>query len=70
MFIYPASQLVPRPCGMLGPVAEPFRFSGEADLDYACGKRGRKRLVFSDDDLHYVTVDLCAARRDVRITKT
>jgi len=50
--------------------AKPGRRWTEADLDYACGKRGRKRLVFSDDGLRYVTVDLCAARRDVRITKT
>jgi hypothetical protein len=29
----------------------------EADLDYACGQRGAKRLVFSNDGLRYVTVD-------------
>jgi ribonuclease T1 len=29
----------------------------EADLDYACGSRGAKRLVFSTDGLKYVTVD-------------
>jgi ribonuclease T1 len=29
----------------------------EADLDYACGKRGAKRLVWSSDGLIYVTTD-------------
>jgi hypothetical protein len=29
----------------------------EADLDYACGARGAKRLVFSNDGLKFVTVD-------------
>jgi hypothetical protein len=29
----------------------------EADLDYACGRRGAKRLVFSSDGLIYVTLD-------------
>lgn len=29
----------------------------EADLDYVCGRRGAKRLVFSSDGLIYVTVD-------------
>jgi len=29
----------------------------EADLDFACGRRGAKRLVFSNDGLLYVTVD-------------
>lgn len=29
----------------------------EADLDFACGKRGAKRLVWSDDGLMYTTVD-------------
>ena len=29
----------------------------EADLDFSCGRRGAKRLVFSDDGLIYVTVD-------------
>ena len=37
--------------------AKPGRRWTEADLDYACGKRGAKRLVFSDDGLRYVTVD-------------
>ncbi|MBI3706296.1 MAG: ribonuclease N [Proteobacteria bacterium] len=29
----------------------------EADLDYACGTRGAKRLLWSSDDLIFVTVD-------------
>jgi hypothetical protein len=29
----------------------------EADLDYICGRRGPKRLVFSSDRLIYITVD-------------
>lgn len=29
----------------------------EADLDFACGRRGAKRLVFSDDGLIFVTLD-------------
>lgn len=29
----------------------------EADLDFACGKRGPKRLVWSDDGLMFTTVD-------------
>jgi hypothetical protein len=29
----------------------------EADLDYACGARGPKRLVWSSDGLAFVTVD-------------
>ncbi len=29
----------------------------EADLDFACGRRGAKRLVFSNDGLVFVTVD-------------
>jgi ribonuclease T1 len=29
----------------------------EADLDYSCGSRGAKRLVFSSDGQKYVTVD-------------
>ena len=29
----------------------------EADLDFACGRRGAKRLVFSNDGLIYLTVD-------------
>ncbi len=29
----------------------------EADLDFACGRRGTKRLVWSNDGLIFVTVD-------------
>ncbi len=29
----------------------------EADLDFACGRRGARRLVFSDDGLIFVTLD-------------
>lgn len=29
----------------------------EADLDYDCGQRGAKRLVWSSDGLYFVTVD-------------
>jgi hypothetical protein len=29
----------------------------EADLDFACGRRGAKRLVFSSDGLIFVTLD-------------
>ena len=29
----------------------------EADLDFSCGRRGAKRLVFSNDGLIWVTVD-------------
>ncbi len=29
----------------------------EADLDFDCGRRGAKRLVFSNDGLIYVTID-------------
>lgn len=29
----------------------------EADLDFACGRRGAKRLLFSSDGLIFVTVD-------------
>jgi hypothetical protein len=35
----------------------PGRRWQEADLDYACGRRGAKRLVFSSDGLIYVTLD-------------
>lgn len=45
--------------------AKPGRSWTEADLDYACGKRGPKRLVFSDDGLRYVTVDHYATFRAV-----
>ena len=36
---------------------KPERIYREADLDYACGPRGAKRLVFSNDGLRFVTVD-------------
>jgi len=36
---------------------KPGRQYREADLDYACGARGAKRLVFSNDGLRFVTVD-------------
>lgn len=35
----------------------PGRSWYEADLDFACGRRGPKRLVFSDDRLVFVTLD-------------
>jgi hypothetical protein len=35
----------------------PDRRWHEADLDYACGARGAKRLVWSSDGLAFVTVD-------------
>lgn len=35
----------------------PGRRWQEADLDYSCGRRGPKRLVFSSDGLIYVTLD-------------
>jgi Ni/Co efflux regulator RcnB len=37
----------------------------EADLDYACGRRGAKRLVWSSDGMIYVTVDHYANFREV-----
>lgn len=33
------------------------RVWGEADLDFACGRRGPRRLVFSNDGLLFVTLD-------------
>ncbi len=35
----------------------PGRVWYEADLDFACGRRGARRLVFSDDGLVFVTLD-------------
>ncbi len=35
----------------------PGRVWFEADLDYACGRRGPYRLVFSNDRLIFVTLD-------------
>lgn len=37
----------------------------EADLDYACGRRGPKRVVWSSDGLIYVTVDHYATFKEV-----
>ncbi len=37
----------------------------EADLDYACGKRGARRLVWSNDGLIYVTTDHYGTFREV-----
>jgi hypothetical protein len=36
---------------------QPGRRWHEADLDYACGPRGAKRLLWSSDGLAFVTVD-------------
>ncbi len=33
------------------------RIYREADLDFACGERGARRLVFSNDGLRFVTTD-------------
>jgi hypothetical protein len=35
----------------------PGRSWREADLDFACGRRGARRLVFSSDGLIYLTLD-------------
>jgi hypothetical protein len=35
----------------------PGRVWFEADLDYACGRRGPRRLVYSNDGLIFVTLD-------------
>lgn len=35
----------------------PGRRWHEADLDFACGRRGARRLVYSDDGLVFVTLD-------------
>ena len=37
----------------------------EADLDFACGRRGARRLVFSSDGLVYVTLDHYESFREV-----
>ncbi len=37
----------------------------EADLDYACGRRNAKRLVFSNDRLIFVTIDHYESFREV-----
>ncbi|MDX6751806.1 ribonuclease domain-containing protein [Geminicoccaceae bacterium 1502E] len=36
---------------------KPGRIWYEADLDFACGRRGARRLVFSSDGLVFVTLD-------------
>lgn len=43
----------------------PGRSWHEADLDFACGKRGAKRLVWSSDGMIYVTTDHYATFREV-----
>ena len=37
----------------------------EADLDFACGRRGARRLVFSSDGLVFVTIDHYETFREV-----
>jgi len=37
----------------------------EADLDFACGRRGARRLVFSSDGLVFVTTDHYQSFREV-----
>jgi hypothetical protein len=37
----------------------------EADLDFACGRRGAKRLIWSNDGLIYVTTDHYQTFREV-----
>ena len=37
----------------------------EADLDFNCGKRGARRLVWSSDGLIYVTTDHYQSFREV-----
>ena len=37
----------------------------EADLDFDCGRRGAKRLVFSSDGLIFVTIDHYESFREV-----
>ena len=43
----------------------PGRNWREADLDFNCGRRGAKRLVFSSDGMIYVTVDHYESFREV-----
>ena len=45
--------------------AAPGRHWTEADLDFDCGRRNARRLVFSSDRLVYVTVDHYATFREV-----
>lgn len=37
----------------------------EADLDFACGRRGARRLLFSSDGLIFVTIDHYETFREV-----
>ena len=37
----------------------------EADLDFACGRRGARRLVYSSDGLRFVTTDHYESFREV-----
>jgi ribonuclease T1 len=37
----------------------------EADLDFSCGRRGAKRLVYSSDGLRFVTTDHYESFREV-----
>ena len=43
----------------------PGRRWTEADLDYGCGRRNAKRLVFSSDRLIFVTIDHYETFREV-----
>ena len=45
--------------------ARPGRSWREADLDFNCGRRGAKRLLFSSDGLIFVTVDHYETFREV-----
>lgn len=45
--------------------AAPGRRWTEADLDYPCGSRNAKRLVFSSDRLIFVTIDHYESFREV-----
>lgn len=46
------------------PAAQGRRWT-EADLDYGCGRRNAKRLVFSSDRLIFVTIDHYETFREV-----
>jgi len=45
--------------------ARPGRNWREADLDFDCGRRGAKRLLFSNDGLIFVTIDHYESFREV-----
>jgi ribonuclease T1 len=45
--------------------ARPGRSWREADLDFDCGRRGARRLVFSSDGLIFVTIDHYESFREV-----